>query len=274
MKLFKLILMLVALTSCTKAPQIEEVNLSQYFMGLNGTAVFYNPSTEQYKVYNQALSKQRSSPCSTFKIMSSYISLAETLVSLENSEKIWNGTTYWLPDWNKNMTLPEAIQVSCVWYYRRLIDDIGPSKIQTYLSKYAYGNEDISDWDGKLNDNEKKRDLNGFWIESSLKISPFEQVQFLSKVFAEPNQAAVDLKKIMPVIDFPIKIYGKTGMGLKDDKIADAWFVGFYEVNNVPIYFAVRLADGASDKVKDYRRLASRYARQIAIDIINNANLF
>lgn len=63
-------------------------------------------------------------------------------------------------------------------------------------------------------------------------------------------------------------------MGLKDDKIADAWFVGFYEVNNVPIYFAVRLADGASDKVKDYRRLASRYARQIAIDIINNANLF
>lgn len=264
---------LLLLCTCKK-DLTEEINLSKYFMGINGTAVFYNPITQQYKIHNINLSNQRFSPCSTFKIMSSYIALNENIVSMENSQRQWNKTIYWHPLWNKDIAITEAFKVSCVWYYRQLIDEIGKQKLQDYLTKFNYGNQDASDWDGKLNTNTQNRDLTGFWIESSLKISPQEQVQFLSKLFEQNTQVITDLKNIMQVAESPIKIYGKTGMGVKDNKIANAWFVGFYEQKKQKIFFAVRLNDSENENVEDYRNKASYYAKQIAIDIINNENLF
>ena len=47
--------------------------------------------------------------------------------------------------------------------------------MQKELDKLQYGNCDISDWEGRLNTNNSNRALTGFWIESSLMISPKEQ---------------------------------------------------------------------------------------------------
>lgn len=42
-----------------------------------------------------------------------------------------------------------------------------------------YGNKDISEWEGSnINSYEE---LNGFWLSSSLKISPLQQVKVLKK---------------------------------------------------------------------------------------------
>lgn len=273
LKLFNRLFLGVVLCACTQETA-EQIDLSKYFMGINGTAVFFNPAVQKYKVFNQDLSQKRSSPCSTFKIMSSYISLSENIVTPENSLRKWNKAVYWHPDWNKDMTLSEAFRVSCVWYYRQLIDEIGKQKIKPYLAEFAYGNRDVSDWGGKLNTNENNSDLRGFWIESSLQISPLEQVRFLAKLFNKKNSAVDELMKIMKVSNRPLKIYGKTGMGVKDDKITDAWFVGFYEQHRQKIFFAVRLDDAENEKVEDYRHKASQYAKQIAVDIIMNEDLF
>ena len=43
-----------------------------------------------------------------------------------------------------------------------------------YIDKFDYGNKDISDWDGKTDLDDDPRDLKGFWLETSLKISPLE----------------------------------------------------------------------------------------------------
>ncbi len=44
-----------------------------------------------------------------------------------------------------------------------------------------YGNKDISEWEGSnINPYEE---LNGFWLNSSLKISPLQQVKVLKKIF-------------------------------------------------------------------------------------------
>ncbi len=275
MKFSVTLFFLLFLCGCQKSPQIEEVDLSQYFGGINGTAVFYHPEKQMYKIYNPALSTKQTSPCSTFKIMSAYLALSEKLISVENSQRDWNKTPYWNPHWHKNMEIAEAFQTSCVWYFRRLIDEAGQTKIQALLNRYNYGNKDISDWTGSLNNNEKNPDLNGFWIESSLKISPLEQTRVLAGIFEESgNQTAADLAKIMQVSNTPVKIYGKTGMGVKNDRIADAWFVGFYEQDGQRIYFALRLDDKENNQVSDYRHKASRIAKQTAITIINNAKLF
>lgn len=251
----------------------EEINLSGYFKGITGTAVFYHPDASQYKVYNGPLSNVQSSPCSTFKIMSANIALSENIISKKNSNIKWNGKNYENLDWNKNMNINEAFRTSCVWYFRKLIDKISPQKVKSYLQKNHYGNQDISDWQGLQNNNTNISELKGFWIESSLQISPIEQVRFLAQLFSKENQTTQTLKDIMLITDKPFKIYGKTGLGIKNDKVDTAWFVGFYEQNNHKIFFAIRLHDKEND-IKDYRHLASFYAKQIALDIIHGAKIF
>ena len=123
---------------------MEEINLSKYFQGINGTAVFYNPSVSKYKIYNIPLSHIQSSPCSTFKVMSAYIALSENLFTQNNSIIEWNGKNYENPVWNKNMDLQEAFKTSCVWYFRDLIDKIPQKTIKSYLQKHNYGNQTAS----------------------------------------------------------------------------------------------------------------------------------
>ncbi len=55
--------------------------------------------------------------------------------------------------------------------------------MQTELDRLSYGNCDISDWNGGLNTNNNNPALTGFWIESSLLISPREQVEVLERIF-------------------------------------------------------------------------------------------
>lgn len=55
--------------------------------------------------------------------------------------------------------------------------------IQEELNRLEYGNCDISDWEGRLNTNNSNPVLTGFWIESSLLISPKEQVEVMEHIF-------------------------------------------------------------------------------------------
>lgn len=72
-----------------------------------------------------------------------------------------------------------------------------------------YGNCDVSAWEGS-NINPYK-ELNGFWLGSSLKISPYEQVEVLSKIFEGKSfydsQNVEILKKIMLIEDEQEKKY-------------------------------------------------------------------
>lgn len=261
-------------TSSTNSPQniTEQIDLKKYFDDLNGTIIFYNPENEKYIVYNEQLSEKPSSPCSTFKIFSTYVGLLTNHIDPENSLRRWNGTKYWMNEWNRDIDLDNAFKYSCVWYYRRVIDDIGQETMQQYLNEYNYGNKDISDWKGDLNTNEPSYDLKGFWIESSLKISPKEQTQVISKIFADlqkaNNQAVInEMKHVMLAYentDQNLKIYGKTGYGVVNDEPADAWFVGMYEVNGKTNYFALRL-----DNPKNAESTSVK-AKEIAINIIKD----
>ena len=158
---------------------------SEYFNGLNGTAVVYNPSNRQYTIYNQELAETRRSPCSTFKIISSLIALENGIIKPENSIRTWSGEIFWNEDWNEDIDFREAFRTSCVWYYRQVIDDIGEDLMQVELDRLQYGNSDISDWEGRLNTNNNNRSLTGFWIESSLLISPKEQTEVMERIFGE-----------------------------------------------------------------------------------------
>lgn len=255
--------------SHTAAETTVEINLQEYFDGVNGTAIFYYPESDTYAVYQKELSEKRSSPCSTFKIFSTYVGLDMGVIQMNDSVRTWNGTRYWYEPWNRDIGLPDAFRQSCVWYYRQVIDDIGQPVMQAYIDEMNYGNRDISDWQGDLNEGEPLTDLKGFWLESSLKISPKEQIQVLRRIMERPEKGelANTLKLLMLSRDdteTSLKVYGKTGFGRVDGKNTDAWFVGLYERDGKTAYFALRLDD------PDNPRATSDKAKAIALSIIDD----
>lgn len=255
-------------------PIIKEEDWSKYFDGINGAGVIYSPTKNCYQIYNNELANVRRSPCSTFKIISSTIALENGFIDLNNSTKAWSGEKFWNEDWNKNINFTEAFQTSCVWYFRELIDEIGKDLIQTELDKLKYGNCDITDWNGKQNTNNSNPVLTGFWIESSLKISPKEQVEVLERIFGDMSDYSEEttrqLKQVMLVKDLQNSdtlIYGKTGMGKDKGIVVDSWFTGFADTKeNGRIYFSIYLGE------TNNKNVSSTKAKEIAINIINELN--
>lgn len=252
-------------------PETVSADWSEYFNGLNGTAVIYDASDRRYTMYNSDLALTRRPPCSTFKIISSLIGLENGIIIPENSTRTWSGEIFWNEDWNRDIDFHEAFRTSCVWYFRQVIDDIGKDLMQKELDKLQYGNCDISDWEGELNTNTNNRALTGFWIESSLMISPKEQVEVMERIFSSGSdyseETQNELKKVMllPEQDrTDISIYGKTGLGVANDIVVDAWFTGFAESTTGNIYFCVRLgrADGMD--------VSSTLAKEIALKIVSD----
>ena len=93
----------------------------------------------------------------------------------------YDGTDYGNAEWNGDLTFEEAFEKSCIWYFREVIDLVGRDKMLEEFKNLQYGNCDISEWNGSnINPLEN---LNGFWLDSSLKISPLEQVEVLSRIF-------------------------------------------------------------------------------------------
>ncbi len=253
-------------------PTITEGDWEEYFDGFNGAAVIYDASAMQYTIYNNKLAQTRRSPCSTFKIISSLIALENDIIEPEDAVRTWSGEIFWNEKWNRDIGFKEAFRDSCVWYFREVTDEIGQETMQRELDRLQYGNCDISDWEGRLNTNNHNRALTGFWIESSLVISPKEQTEVMERIFGTDSVYSTDtrdvLKQVMLVTEqkeADCLIYGKTGMGKKDGVVLDAWFTGFAEKAGRIVYFCVYL--GRTDD----KNVSSTVAKEMAIQIVSEA---
>lgn len=243
-------------TSCTMETTVD---LSDCFQGVNGCAVVYSPSDQQLWFYQESLCRQQVSPFSTFKIISALLGLEAGMVKDETSTMDYNGIQYANSAWNDNLTLAQAFSSSCIWYFRQVIDAVGLDAVQQALDSLSYGNCDISQWEGSgVNQPEE---LNGFWLDSSLRISPLEQVQVLASIFegnSSFSSSAVELvSRLMLVEENDTQsVYGKTGTG-SDGR---AWFVGFSQKDSTRRYFAVYLDDG-----NDTPSVSGSTAKEIAL---------
>ncbi len=186
-------------------PEIIEEDWSDYFDGFTGAAVLYEAANGRYRIFNSELAQTRRSPCSTFKIISSLIALESGLFEPEHSTRPWSGEIFWNENWNRDIDFYEAFRTSCVWYFREVIDEIGPEQMQKQLDALSYGNCDISDWAGAQNTNNNNRALTGFWLESSLSISPKEQTEVMERIFGTKSvyseKTQEQLKQAMLVMD-------------------------------------------------------------------------
>ena len=230
----------------SEQPQLDEnetaeysiIDLSSFFGEMTGSAILLD-SSGVYQVYNLEGNKKRVSPCSTFKIVAVLAALDLGIITKEESLIEWDGTVWPIRSWNTDMDASAAFSTSCVWYFRKLIDKIGVDNLQDYLGMLSYGNQNITQWEGSgVNGNPL---IDGFWLESSLLISPIEQMEVLERIFKggtdiKPETVEV-LKEYMHIADFDGsgELYGKTGTG------NGGWFIGFIETNREYTFFAIRL---------------------------------
>ncbi|VDG97189.1 Regulatory protein BlaR1 [Lysinibacillus sphaericus] len=209
-------------------------DLSAFFNGYEGSFVLYDLQEKQYNIYNKDKSTLRVSPNSTYKLYSALFALeSEVITRIDNSVK-WNGKSYPYQSWNQSQDLFTALENSVTWYFQHLDQKVQKKNIQSYLDKIKYGNQNLS---GGIED---------YWLESSLKISPIEQVQILKDFYT--NQFGFDGKNIQLIKDC-IKLettdsgtlYGKTGTGTVNRKNVNGWFIGYVETKNNTFFFATNI---------------------------------
>jgi beta-lactamase class D len=224
----------------------------------------------------------RHAPCSTFKIAISLMGYNEGLLVDDNYPELAFKVGYpdYIDVWKQPHTPSLWISHSCVWFSQILTRKLGFDKFKEYVTKFNYGNKDVS------GDKNKNNGLTKAWLSSSLEISTKEQVKFLQKLLK--NELPVSEKshamarKILFVEDLynGWELYGKTGSGslLNHDKtkkldLQIGWFIGWIEKDNKQIAFAQYLED--EEKKDTYASLRARaLAKEKLIKLIQkNQNL-
>ena len=233
---------LIMLCGCKK-DNTPEQSYSKYFENNSGCAVFFKDN--EYYTYNYEIANIQKSPCSTFKIVLTLAGLKYGALQDENTVIKWDGEKRYFDKWNKDLSLKEAFNLSAVWYFEKVANEIGKEKLAEFVNKISYGNKDAS---AEI----------PCWLDSSLKISPKEQVNFLKNLFEYrldvDNHHIETLKQIMrkDSINGGI-LYGKTGTSGEGN---NGWFVGFYEKNNEKTYLAINLSAGENVSGKQTEKIA------------------
>lgn len=196
---------------------------------------------------------RRNSPCSTFKVALALMGFDAKILSDKESPKwgfkkeyeanmqSWYKTEMGIKyGWHGEHTPETYIEKSVVWFSHKITQSLGKEKFQHYINRLNYGNRDISGTpgqdDGLLNS----------WLETSLKISPQEQVEFIEKMLATSLDVSRDAQRMTAEIMVKKdqdskamewngwKVYGKTGGGTGCNR----WFIGWVEKGNEIITFA------------------------------------
>ncbi|MBV8858391.1 MAG: class D beta-lactamase [Acidobacteria bacterium] len=230
-------------------------DLASYFKPFPaGAFVLYDLKRDRYLRYNEARCRERLSPFSTFKIPNSLIGLETGVISGPEHVIKWDRQKYpphdedTLPfkEWWQDQTLRTAIRHSVVWYYRELATAVGKPRMQEYVHKLRYGNEDVSG------------PIDGFWLADSLKISADEQVEFLKRFYKEElpvsKRSIKIVKEITTLEETPAyTLHGKTGGGPLAENRFLGWFVGYLETKDDTYFFATQIEGPTYLSVRDER---------------------
>ncbi|MGI4861666.1 MAG: class D beta-lactamase [Janthinobacterium lividum] len=196
----------------------------------------------------------RVTPASTFKIALSLMGYDAGFLKDAHTPMLRFQPGY--PDWGgaawRQPTDPTRwLTYSVVWYSQQVTRSLGMKRFAGYTRAFHYGNADVS--------GDARHDgLTHAWIDSSLLISPLEQVAFLEKVVNRtlPVSAhAFDMtNRITEVAHLPggWDVHGKPGTGFPqnadgtdDEAHGWGWFVGWASRGERTLVFARLVQDDA-----------------------------
>lgn len=246
---------------------IDTRAVAETFKGCQAVLVVTDAVTGESYVSDPALAREPFGPCSTFKIWNTLIGLEEGI--LKNPDETfwkWDGEKRSFPDWNRDLTLREAFQASCVPAFQELARKIGPERMQKWLDKLGYGNKDMCDRP------------DSFWLpragQPNILITPEQQAALVNKLVTgklpvkkETVDTLLDIMRIES--SARSTLLGKTGSGLRvakegpsaDNDFDMGWFVGVLDCGGHKYTYAC-LVLGSGLGGKDARAAVQKIFRE------------
>lgn len=218
----------------------QTVNFERHFrdLGIEGSIIIYDSKDDRFFQYNPQRNTTSFPSASTFKILNSLIALETGVIADEIAILTWDGVRRELPEWNRDLNMREAIKLSAVWFYQVLARRVGYERMQQWVVRAEYGNQNIGEED----------DIDRFWLNGELRITPQEQIQFLRRLYE--NELPFSERSLSIVKDILINektpdyiIRGKTGWyGFGDHSIPNiGWYVGYVETGENVYFFATNI---------------------------------
>lgn len=230
-------------------PNIEQqADFQQHFesLGVNGSIMIYDLNQDRFYQHNRDRNNTPFLPASTYKIPNSLIALETGVIQNDVDVLTWDGIERGLADapideWNQDLNMRLAFKYSAVWFYQVLARKIGHQRMQDFVTKIQYGNQNIG----------AKEDIDKFWLEGDLRITPRQQIAFLRRLqqsdlpFAQKN---IDLVKDIAIAEQASNYVLRAKTGIATSVTPQiGWYVGYLEQNNNVYFFATNI-DVVTDK--------------------------
>lgn len=225
---------------------VTERNFQSYFdaQHVKGSFLLLDLKKNQWTAYDAARCRKGFLPASTFKIPNTLIAFETGIVRDTGYVFRWEGKKWPVEAWNRGMSLPQAIAVSCVPCFQQIARKVGTYRYQTMLERMQYGHfqvpADSVEW---------------FWLQGSARISQFEQVDFLKRFYLNQLPVGVRSSQLTKALLLLAqgngwKLRGKTGWasptltgeeGWGNDPDDYGWFVGWVEQGGDVFVFATQM---------------------------------
>jgi beta-lactamase class D len=186
-------------------------------------------SSRGFWVYNPERARQQWIPASTYKIPHAIFALEAGAVRDEFEVFRWDGVERAFPGHNQDQDLRSSMRVSAVWVYEIFAKRIGEKRVREFLRQSDYGNADPSG------------DTTAYWLDGNLRISAFEQIAFLQRLFR--NELPFKREHQLMVKDILVNQAGKDWIlraktGWTGEQ---GWWVGWVEWPDGPVFFALHI---------------------------------
>lgn len=201
---------------------------------VEGAILIYDLEDDKYYSNDFNWTKKGNLPASTFKITNSIIALETGAVENDSTLFKWNGEKRRLKNWEQDLIFRDAFHFSCVPCYQEIARKIGEKKMNEFLEKLDYGDMKVD-----------SSNIDLFWLEGESRISQFQQINFLKRLYQSELPISERTEKIikrMIVIeeDDDYKLSGKTGWSIKNGN-NNGWFVGYFETQYKTYFFATNV---------------------------------
>jgi len=212
-------------------------DLGRHFknLGFEGSILIYDSKNNRTYEHNSQRNATAFRPASTFKVFNSLVALETGVIPNDVAILAWDGVNREFADWNHDTNMRQALKNSTVWFYQILARRAGHERMQRFINQVGYGNRQIG----------TAKDIDRFWLEGPLEITPQEQIKFLQRLERGDlpfSKRTMDLVKDIMVFeqtpDYTLR--AKTGW-VRSTNPEVGWFVGYLEQNNNVYFFATNI---------------------------------
>lgn len=228
-----------------ETPAPEPVDLGRYFeeADIEGTFVLYDLQENDTLSHNRERAEQAFVPASTFKIPNSLIALETGVIPDTSTVLEWDGQEREFDVWNRDHSMTTAFRNSVVWYYQEVARRVGEERMQNFISRMHYGNENIGGG------------IDQFWLTGDLRITPLDQIDFLVRLYNNDLPFSPEtLEKVKGIM-----VEEETDNGVLRAKTgwegSVGWYVGYVEHEGQPYFFALNADIDSLEQAAERRRI-------------------